>query len=62
MTMGKWITLLGEDTSHKCFLPKTVEIQVFGGTSLQKRHAGSIWQCDCNKKYQWSGKQWEELV
>lgn len=60
MSKGKWILLNGENTTHKCALPNLVENR-FYGTTLQKRHAGSIWKCECNLKYKWLGKKWGKL-
>ena len=61
MGFDKWISIVGEKTMHECYLPTTLEKMPAYGTSLQKRHAGSVWQCNCNKLYRWSGKKWEAL-
>jgi hypothetical protein len=57
MAFGQWIALNGEDTAHSCVLPITVEDKAYG-TMLQKRHAGSVWKCECGLKYEWLGKKW----
>jgi hypothetical protein len=53
-----WIKINGENNSHKCDLPMTIDGPSISATMLQKRHVGSIWQCSCNIKYEWSGKKW----
>lgn len=55
-----WVTLKGEG-GHICDLPWSVSITGPGATNLQKRHAGSVWKCSCDKNYEWSGKKWKEL-
>lgn len=54
--MSKWIKLIGEK-GHMCDLPWSVDEPRMGATHLQKRHAGSIWECDCGLKYEWNGKK-----
>ena len=57
-----WIILNGEDNGHKCNLPWSVNGPSMGATHLQKRHAGSIWECKCSIRYEWSGKKWIQLI
>ena len=52
-----WVILNGE-VGHSCDLPWSVEKPSTGSTHLQKRHAGSVWECSCGKQYEWSGKKW----
>jgi hypothetical protein len=59
MATGEWIVLKGEN-SHKCSLPDFVENKPYS-TMLQKRHAGSVWKCECNLMYEWSGKKWRDV-
>lgn len=56
MSAGQWIKVNGE-SGHDCKinLPTTVNGYM---NQLQKRHAGSIWQCNCSNRYEWSGKEW----
>lgn len=54
--MSEWIKIVGEQ-GHLCDLPWSVEPPRMGVTHLQKRHAGSIWKCDCGLKYEWNGKK-----
>jgi hypothetical protein len=56
-----WIVLIGEDKGHQCELPWSVNEPGMGAIHLQKRHAGSIWQCECLLKYEWSGRKWSRL-
>ena len=44
------------EAGHECQLPWSVKENMMNSTHLQKRHAGSIWQCDCKLKYEWDGK------
>lgn len=60
MTSGEWVVLNGEDFSHECPLPDSVG-PVLYGVSLQKRHAGSVWKCECGAMHEWSGKKWKEV-
>ena len=55
-----WIELKGEK-NHSCNLPDFVEGSGPSATHLQKRHKGSIWECDCKMQYEWSGKKWKQL-
>ena len=52
-----WIKIIGENKQHKCNLPWSVDEPGMGATHLQKRHTGSIWQCECGKSYTWNGKK-----
>ena len=54
--MSKWIKLIGEP-EHVCKLPWSVDSPKMAAIQLQKRHAGSIWQCDCKLKYEWDGEK-----
>lgn len=54
--MSKWIKLVGE-VGHECQLPWSISDETVNGIHLQKRHAGSIWQCHCGLKYEWNGKK-----
>ena len=54
--MSKWIKLIGEK-GHMCDLPWAIDAHTTAGTHLQKRHAGSIWECDCGLKFEWNGKK-----
>ena len=53
--MSKWIKIVGE-AAHKCDLPWAIDAHTMSGTHLQKRHSGSIWECDCGERYEWDGK------
>jgi hypothetical protein len=53
--MSKWIKIVGE-AAHKCDLPWAIDAHTMSGTQLQKRHSGSIWECDCGERYEWDGK------
>lgn len=58
MSKSKWIKINGE-LPHSCNLPSFIDsISGPGATQLQKRHLGSVWQCKCKIKYEWSGKKW----
>lgn len=57
-----WVVLKGEDHGHKCDLPWSVDEPRMGATTLQKRHAGSIWECSCLIRYEWNGKKWLRLI
>jgi len=56
-----WIILNGEK-GHSCGLPWSVDEPGMGATHLQKRHAGSVWECKCGKQYEWSGKKWKDAI
>ena len=56
--MSTWIKVVGEP-EHNCDLPWSLENSIhMGSIHLQGRHAGSIWQCDCNRIYIWNGRVW----
>jgi hypothetical protein len=55
---GKWIKLIGEK-GHVCDLPWSVDEPSMGATYLQKRHTGSIWECECGLRYEWKGKKFD---
>ena len=54
--MSKWIKLVGEK-GHECDLPWSINEAMMNAIHLQKRHTGSVWQCDCGLKYEWNGKK-----
>ncbi len=56
-----WINVNGEG-GHSCDLPWSIDSAKMGATHLQKRHAGSIWQCSCKTQYEWSGKDWLKII
>lgn len=52
-----WIKLNGEN-KPQCSLPWSVGEPGIGATHLQKRHAGSVWECSCGIQHTWSGSDW----
>lgn len=54
--MSRWIKLIGEE-GHRCDLPWSVHVRIMGAVHLQKKHKGSIWECDCGLRYEWNGKK-----
>jgi len=56
---GKWIKIKGEDKSHKCNLPWSLDVHGMSGTHLQKRHEGSVWKCECKLEYRFNGKKFK---
>jgi hypothetical protein len=56
-----WVVLNGEDSGHKCDLPWSVGEPGMGAIHLQKRHAGSVWKCECGRLHEWSGRKWKDV-